>query len=188
MTKAKKTSSGKQSQKQSGAGNSREQDPAEPRAGPGRPTSQHGGDADGGPDRSTSMASEGSDRALPLIDMDPTSQMRKTPSPDPDDISTRFVRLDDLVEMIAMHVGLVEPEDPATSREDPSVASEPAAPFGDVDENVDDEYEATPSMSPRKKRNLAESSVSEPDRGEDNDIFFLPPTVCLLEFGRVSSQ
>ena len=30
-------------------------------------------------------------------------------------------------------------------------------------------------MPPRKKRKLAESSGSEPDRGEDNDIFFLPP-------------
>ena len=30
-------------------------------------------------------------------------------------------------------------------------------------------------MPPRKKRKLAESSGSEPDHGEDNDIFFLPP-------------
>ena len=115
MTKTKKTSSGKQSQKQSGAGNSREQDPTEPRAGPGRPTSQDGGDADGGPDRSTSMALEGSDHALHPTDMDPTPQMRETPSPDANDISTRSVRLKNLVEMIAMHVGLAEPEDPATT-------------------------------------------------------------------------
>ena len=38
MTKTKKTSSGKQSQKHSGPGNSQEQDPTEPRAGLGRPT------------------------------------------------------------------------------------------------------------------------------------------------------
>ena len=56
MTKTKKTSSGKQSQKQSGAGNSREQNPTKPRAGSGRPTLQDGGDANGGPDRSMSMA------------------------------------------------------------------------------------------------------------------------------------
>ena len=48
----KKTSSGKQSQKQSGAGNSREQDPTEPSAGP---TSQDGGNANGGPNRLMSM-------------------------------------------------------------------------------------------------------------------------------------
>ena len=30
-------------------------------------------------------------------------------------------------------------------------------------------------MPPRKKRKLAESSGSEPDCGEDNDILFLPP-------------
>ena len=90
---------------------------------------------------------EGSDHALPLIDMDPTPQMRETLSPDCNDISTRFVHLENLVEMIAMHVGLVEPEDPATTPEDPSAAS-------DVDENVDDENEATPSVPPRKKRKL----------------------------------
>ena len=87
-----------------------------------------------------------------------------------DDLSRRFVRLESLVEMIAVHVGLVEPEDPATTPEDPSAASEPATPIGDGDEN-----EATPSMPPKKKRKLAESSGSEPDRGKDNDIFFLPP-------------
>ena len=172
MTKTKKTSSGKQSQKQSGAGNSRKQDPTEPRAGPGRPTSQDGGDADGGPDRSTSMVLEGSDRTLPPIDMDPTPQMRETPSPDTNDISTRFVHLENLVEMIAMHVDHVEPEDPATTPEDLSSASEPATTVGDVEENVNDEHEATPSMLPRKKRKLAESSGNEPNHGEDNDIFF----------------
>ena len=76
--------------------------------------------------------------------------------------------------MIAVHVGLVEPEDLFTTPEDLSAASEPAIPVGDEGENVH-ENEATPSMPPRKKRKLAESSDSEPDRGEDNDIFFLPP-------------
>ena len=71
-----------------------------------------------------------------------------------------------------MYVGLVESEDSATTPEDPSAASEPATPIGNVDENVNDEHEATTSMPPRKKRELAESSGSEPDRGEDNDIFF----------------
>ena len=112
--------------------------------------------------------SEGSDHALPLIDMDPTPQMRETLSPYCNDISTRIVHLENLVEMIAMHVCLAEPEDPATTLEDPSAAS-------DVDENVDDENEATPSVPPRKKRKRVESSGSETDRGEDNDIFFLPP-------------
>ena len=50
-----------------------------------------------GPHRSTSMASEGSDRALPQIDMDPTPQMREISSPDANDISTKFVRLENLV-------------------------------------------------------------------------------------------
>ena len=95
--------------------------------------------------------------------------MRETPSLGiSDDLSRRFVHLESL--MIAVHVGLVEPEDPATTLEDPSAASEPASPIGNGDEN-----EATPSMPPRKKRKLAESSGSEPDCGEDNDIFFLPP-------------
>ena len=120
----------------------------------------------------TSLILGGSDCALPLIDMDPAPQMRETLSPDADNISTRCVRLENLVEMIAMHVDLVEPEGPATTLEDPSAASEPATPIGDVDENVDDENEATPSMPPWKKRKLVESSVSEPDHGEDNDIFF----------------
>ena len=40
---------------------------------------------------------------------------------------------------------------------------------GNVNENVNDENEVTPSMPPRKKRKLVESS------GEDNDIFFPPP-------------
>ena len=176
MTKTKKASSGKQPQKQSGAGFFPEQVPTEHRAE--RATSQDGGDADGGPDRSTS----GSDPPLPPVHMDLTPQMRETPSLGiSDDLSRRFVRLESLVEMIAMHVGLVEPEDPATTPEDLSAASEPAIPIGDEDENVH-ENEATPSMPPRKKRKLAESSGSEPDRGEDNDIFFLPPTViCLIE-------
>ena len=143
MTKRKKTFSGKQSQKQSGAGNSRQQDPTEPRAGPGRPTLEDGGDADGGPGISTSMALEGSDRALPLIGMDPTLQMREAPSPDANNISKTFARLKNLVEMTAMHVGLVEPEDPATTPEVSSAASEPATPVGDVDENVIDEHEAS---------------------------------------------
>ena len=169
MTKTKKASSGKQPQKQSGAGFFPEQVPTEPRAE--RATYQDGGDADGRPDRSTS----GSDPALPLVHMDPTPQMRETPSLGiSDDLSRRFLRLESLVEMIAVHVGLVEPEDLATTPEDPSAASEPATPIGDGDENVH-ENEATPSMPPRKKRKLAESSGSEPDRGEDNDIFFLPP-------------
>ena len=107
--------------------------------------------------------------------MDPTPQMREMPSLGiSDDLSRRFVHLESLVEMIAMHIGLVEPEDPATTPEDLSAASEPAIPIGDEDENVH-ENEATPSMPPRKKRKLAESSGSEPDRGEDNDILFLPP-------------
>ena len=144
------------------------------------PTKQNGGDADGGPNRSTSMTLEGSDRALPLIDVDPTPQMRETSSPDANNISTRFVRLENLVEMIAMHVGLVEPEDPATTLEDPSAASESVTPvgveyLGDVDEHVNDQNGVISSMPPRKERKLAESSGSEPDRGEDNDIFFLPP-------------
>ena len=107
--------------------------------------------------------------------MDPTPQMREMPSLGiSDDLSRRFVCLESLVEMIAMHIGLVEPEDLATTPEDLSAASEPVIPVGDEDENVH-ENEATPSMPPRKKRKLAESSGSEPDRGEDNDIFFLPP-------------
>ena len=127
---------------------------------------QDGGDADGGPDRSTS----GSDPALPPVHMDPTSQMRETPSLDiSNDISRTFVRLESLVEMIAVHVGLVEPEDPATTPEDPSAASEPATPVGDEDENIH-ENEAISSMPPRRKRKLAKSSG-----GEDNDIFFLSP-------------
>ena len=98
--------------------------------------------------------------------------MRETPSLSiSNDLSRRFVHLESLVEMIAMHVGLVELEDPATRPEDPSAASEPPTPIGDVYENVNDESEATPSMPPRKKRKLAESSGSEPDRGKDNDIF-----------------
>ena len=52
MTKTKKTSSGKQPQKQSRAGFLPEQVPTEPRAE--RATSQDGGDADGGPGRSAS--------------------------------------------------------------------------------------------------------------------------------------
>ena len=105
--------------------------------------------------------------------MDPTPQIRETPPLGIcNDLSRRFVRLESLVEMMAMHVGLVEPEDPATTPENPSAASEPATPVGDVYENVNNENEATPSMPPRKKRKLAESSGSEPDRGEDNDIFF----------------
>ena len=132
---------------------------------------QDSGNANGGPDRSTS----GSDAALPPVHMDPTPQIRETPSLGiSDDLSRRFVCLESLVEMIAMHVGLVEPEDLATTPVDLSAASEPAIPIGDEDENVH-ENETTPSMPPRKKRKLAESSGSEPDRGEDNDIFFLPP-------------
>ena len=108
--------------------------------------------------------------------MDLTPQMRETPSLGiSNDLSRRFVRLESSVEMTAMHIGLVEPEDPAATLEDSSAASEPATPIGDVDENVNDENEATPSMPPRKKRKLAESSGSEPDCGEDNDIFFPPP-------------
>ena len=66
--------------------------------------------------------------------------------------ATKFMRLGSLVEMIAMHVGLVEPEDQATTQEDLSEASEPATPVGDVDENINDENEATPSMPPKKKK------------------------------------
>ena len=107
--------------------------------------------------------------------MDPTPQIRETPSLGiSDDLSRRFMRLESLVEMIAVHVGLVEPEDLFTTPEDLSAASEPAIPIGDEGENVH-ENEATPSMPPRKKRKLAESSGSEPDHGEDSDIFFLPP-------------
>ena len=91
--------------------------------------------------------------------MDPTPQMRETPSlGTSDDLSRRFVRLESLVGMIAVHVGLVEPEDPATTPEDLSAASEPAITVGDEDANVH-ENEATPSMLPRKKRKLAESLV-----------------------------
>ena len=108
-----------------------EQVPTEPRAK--RATLQDGGDADGGPDRSTS----GSDPAFPLVHMDPTPQMREMPSLGiSDDLSRRFVRLESLLEMIAVHVGLVEPEDPAITPEDLSAASEPAIPIGDEDENV----------------------------------------------------
>ena len=107
--------------------------------------------------------------------MDPTPQKRETLSLGiSNDISRRFMHLESFVEMIAMHVGLVEPEDLATTPEDLSAASEPATPIGDEDGNVN-ESEATPSMPPRKKRKLVESSGSEPDHGEDNDIFFLPP-------------
>ena len=71
--------------------------------------------------------------------MDPAPQMRETPSLGiSDDLSRRFVRLESLVEMIAVHVGLVEPEDPATTPEDLSAASDPAIPVGDEDENVDE--------------------------------------------------
>ena len=73
-----------------------------------------------------SMALKGSDRTLPPIDMDPTPQLSETPSPDANDISTRFVCLETSVEMTAMHVRLVESEDPATTPENPSAASEPA--------------------------------------------------------------
>ena len=167
MTKTKKPSSGKQPQKQSGAGFFPEQVPTKPRAE--RATSQDGSDADG--DRSTS----GSYPALPPVHMDPTPQMREMPSVGiSNDLSRRFVRLESLVEMIAVHIGLVEPEDLVTTPEDPSAASKPATPIGDGNENVH-ENEDTPSMPPRKKRKLAESSGSEPDHGEDNDIFFLPP-------------
>ena len=146
MTKTEKASSGKQPQKQSGTGFFPEQVPTEPRAE--RATSQDGGDADGGPDRSTS----GSDPALLLVHMDPTRQMRETPSLGiPDDLSRRFVRLESLVEMTAVHVGLVEPEDPATTPEDPPAASGPATSIGDGDENVH-ENEATPSKPPRMKK------------------------------------
>ena len=165
MTKTKKASSGKQPQKQSGVGILPEQLPTEPRVE--RATSQDGSDANGGPDRSTS----GSDPALPLVHMDTTPQMKETPSLGiSNDISRRFVRLESLVEMIAMHVGLVEPEDLATTPEDPSAASEPVTPIGDEDKNVHENE--TPSLPSRKKRKLAESSGSEPDRGKDNDIFF----------------
>ena len=75
ITKTKKASTGKQPQKQSGAGFFREQVPTKPRLAE-RATSQDGGDADGGPDRSTS----GSDPALPPVHMDPTPQMREMPS------------------------------------------------------------------------------------------------------------
>ena len=106
------------------------------------------------------LSTSASDRALPPVHMDPTPQMRETLFLGiSNDISRRFVHL---VEMIAMHIGLIELEDPATTPEDPSAASEPARPIGDEDEN-----EATPSVRPRKKRKPAESS------GEDNDIFFL---------------
>ena len=120
------------------------------------------------------MAFKGSDHALPPIDMDPTPQMKEIPSPDANDISTRFVHLQNLVEMTAMHMDLVEPKDLAITPEDPSVASEPVTPIGDVDEIVNDEYEATPSLPSGKTRKLAESSGSEPDRGKDSDMFFLP--------------
>ena len=130
ITKTKKVSFGKQPQKQSGAGFFPEQVPTKPRAE--RATSQDGGNADGGPDRSTS----GSDPALPPVHMDPTPQMRETPSLGiSDDLSRRFVRLESLVEMIAVHIGLVEPEDPATTPEDLSAASEPAIPVENVHEN-----------------------------------------------------
>ena len=169
MTKPKKASSGKKPQKQSGAGHFPEQVPTEPKAE--RATSQDGGNADGGPDRSTSE----SDPALPPVHMDPSPSDEGNASLGiSNDILRRFVRLESLVEMTAMNVGLVEPEDSATTPEDPSAASEPAKPIGDKDENVH-ENEATTSMPPRKKRKLAESSGSKPDRGEDNDIFFLPP-------------
>ena len=72
MTKTKKATSGKQSQKQSGAGIFSEQDPTKPRAD--RPTWQDGGDADDELDRSTS----GSDHALPPVHMHPAPQMRET--------------------------------------------------------------------------------------------------------------
>ena len=122
------------------------------------------------------MALEGSDCALPPIDMDPTSQMREMPCPDANDILTRFVHLDNLVEMIAMHVGLVKSEDPATTPEDLSESSTPVGVkyLGDAKDNDNDENAATPSKPPRMERKLAESSGSEPDHGEDNNIYFLP--------------
>ena len=103
MTKTKKVSSGKQPQKQTGAGIFPEQVPIEPRAE--RATSQDGGNADGEPDKSTSE----SDPALPPVHMDPTPQMREMSSLGiSNDILRRFVHLESLVEMIAMHVSLVE--------------------------------------------------------------------------------
>ena len=102
MTKTKKASSGKQPQKQAGAEFFPEQLPTEP--GTERATSQDGGDADGGPDRSTS----GSDPALPLVHMDPTPQMRETPSLGiSNDLSRRFVHLESLMKVIAVHVALL---------------------------------------------------------------------------------
>ena len=132
MTKIRKTSSGKQSHKQSRAGNSREQDQTKPRPGPGRPSLQDGGYANGFTDRLISVTLEGSDHALLPTDIDRTPQMRKTPSPNANDIPTRFVCLKNLAEMIAMHMGLLKPEDPATTPEDPSAASESATPIGVV--------------------------------------------------------
>ena len=133
------------------------------------------------------MTLEGSNGALPLIDMGPTPQMRETPSPDANDISIRFLRMENLVEMIAMYLDLVELVDMATTPEDPSAASESATPvgvqyLGDVDEHVNDQNEATTLMPPRKKRKLDESSGSKPDRGNNNDIFFLPSRSSLRTF------
>ena len=96
-----------------------------------------------------SMTLEESDHALPLTDMDPTPRMKETPSPDANDISTRFFRLENLVEMIAMHMGLVEPKNPCTTLEDLSAASESPTSIeveylGDVEENVNEENVATP--------------------------------------------
>ena len=66
--------------------------------------------------------------------------MKETPSLGiSKDLSRRSVYLESLVEVIAMHIGFVEPEYPATTPEDPSAASEPATPIGDVDENINDE-------------------------------------------------
>ena len=55
------------------------------------------------------------------------------------------------MEMIAVHVGLVELEDSATTPEDPSAASELATPIGDEDENVH-ENEATPFNASQEEK------------------------------------
>ena len=63
---------------------------------------------------------------------------------------------------------------PTPTPHDPSAVSPSVTSIreqlGDVDESVNHNNEATHSMPFRKKKKLAESSESEPNRDEDNDV------------------
>ena len=102
--------------------------------------------------------------------MDPTPQMREAPSRGiSNDISRRFVRLESLVEIIAMHVGLVELEDPATTPEDQLLLVNLPHPL-----EMKTKMLMKPHLQCLPGRKLAESSGNEPDSGKNNGIFFLP--------------